>query len=267
LDGLVGHGVEDRAAHHPVRAHAALIASRQLRHLALQLPLGLGDVAGVLAEDAAGGHLVQVVPLAPVVGLERRDLPLLVRQPRQHAAFDVRQVGDDQLGALGRDQRAAHGEGAALADVVPDQVLAVGLHGGDGGRLHLVVEPVRRARQVLRLEQPAGIAPSARRAAELDQAAQAAVPVRGVEQHLVLGRARRGRLLPYLQQLAHLRIEVTAEQVAERAARQVLGLEAVGILEVIEQALALRGGRDAATRQSGGTSGQRSSSSVESSES
>ena len=265
MDGLVRHRVEHLAAHLAIRAHAALIASGQLGHLALKLALGLGDEARIFAEDAAGGDLVQVVPLAPVVGLERGDLPVLAGQPRQHAAFDVGQIGDDQLGALGGDQRPAHGEGAALADVVPNQVLAVLLHGGDRGRLHLVVEPVGAAREVLRLEQAAGVTPSARRAAELDQAAQAAVLVRGVDQDTVLGRARRGRLLPDLQQLAHLWIEVAVEQVAERAARQILGLEAVGILEVVEQALALRGRRDAAAGQIGCTSGQRSSSSIESS--
>ena len=234
MDGLVGHRVEDRAAHLAVRADAALIASRQLGHLALKLPLGLGDVTGVFAEDAAGGDLVQVVAVAPVVGLERLDLPLLVRQPRQDAPFDVGQVGDDQLLALGGDQRAAHGESAALTYVVPDQMLAIRLHGRDRDRLHVIVEPSRRARQVLRLEQPAGVAPGTRRAAELGQAAQAAIPVGGVKQHLILGWAGRGGLLAYLQQLTHLRIKIPVEQVAERGARQVLGLEAVGVLEVVE---------------------------------
>ena len=187
-DRVVVHGVEHVTAHLAVGTEAAAVASGQLRHLALRLALALRDVVRVLAEDAPGGHLVQVRPFAPVVQLERLDLPVFARQPRQHAPFDVRQVGDDQFAARGSQQRPPYGEGAALADVVVDDVFAVVLEGRDSGLLHVTVEPVGRARQVLGLKDTARVAPSARGPTELDRAAQASVARRCVDQHLVLGR-------------------------------------------------------------------------------
>ena len=258
LDGLITHRVKDRPTHLPIGTDAALIPSSEFGHLALELALALRDVARIFVEDASGCHLVQVVPVAAIIGLEGGNLPVLARQPCQHAPFDVRQVGDDQLLTHRRDQRAAHAEGATLANVVPDDVFAVRLEGSHGRLLHDVVEPVRRAGQVLRLEQPTGIAPGARRAAELDQAAQATVTRRAVQKHSVLGGAGRCGLLADLQQLTHLRIEIPTEQIAEGGARQIFRLEVEPVLEMVKQALALRGRRDAASGQMGCTRGQSS---------
>ena len=144
-DGLVVHCVEHRPAHLAVGTEAAAIASRQFGNLTLRLALGLRHVEWILTQDAPGGDLVQVRTLAAIVGLKGLYLPLLAGHPSQHAPLDVRQVGDDQLLTLGGDQTAAHSEGAALADVVVNEVFAVGLEGRDGGLLHVTVEPVGRA--------------------------------------------------------------------------------------------------------------------------
>ena len=174
-DGVVVHCVEHRAAHLAVGTEAAAIASGQFGNLTLRLPLGLRHVEWVFIQDATGGNLVQIRALAAIVSLEGLDLPLLAGHPCQHAPLDVGQVGDDQLLALGGDQTPAHGKGAALAYVVVNDVLAVGLEGGDGGLLHVTVEPVWRSGQVLRLEDPPGVTACAPRAAELYRPAQAAV--------------------------------------------------------------------------------------------
>ena len=266
-DALVIHGVEDRAAHRPVRAQPAAVASGQFRHLALRLPLFLRHIDRVFAEDASGGHLVQVWPLSAIVQLERLDLPVLARQPRQHAPLDVREVGDDQLVARCGHQTAAHGEGAPLADVVVDHILAVVLEGRDRGLLHLAVEPVGRAREVLRLEDAPRVATGARRSAELDRAAQATVVRCRVDQGAVLSGAGGCGLLPDFQKLARQRVEVALQQLLNSRLREVFRLNAALVAQEGEQGRALRRGRHSTTRQSGGTSGQRSRSSFESSDS
>ena len=266
LDSLVVHSLEDWAAHDTVRADAALIASGEFWGLALQLTLFLGHVGRILAEDLARRHLVQVMPLAAIIGLEGLNLPILTGQPRQHATLNVRQVGDDELLALWRDQGAAHGHAAALADIVPDEVVRVGLEGAHGDVLHLLVEPVGRAWQVLRLEYPPRVTRRACSARELDRAAQAAVRRGGVDQGLVLRWAGRRGLLAHLKQLTHLRIQITAQRGLKRALGQVVEVEARPA-QILNHAPALRGALHRAVGQSFDTSGQSSESSVESSES
>ena len=144
-DLLVAHRVELRAAHLAVGTEAAAVSSGQFRHLALRLTLRLRDVERILAENAPSGDLVQICALAAIISLEGLDLPLLARHPRKDAALDVRQVGNGKLLALGCDQTTANGEGAALTDIVVNDVLAVRLERDDGLLLRHAVEPVRRA--------------------------------------------------------------------------------------------------------------------------
>ena len=237
-----------------------------MAHRAIASLLVLDDDSRVNAERLGICQHVQVVPNAAVEVIERVDLPLLAGEPRQHATLDVRQVGDHQLLARLGHEAASHGAGAEFGHVVDQQILAVQLHRGNAGLDVLGLE--ERPRQVLRLEQAPGVAAGARGAAELDDAAQASVAAGGVDDDAIFGRRRGGRLLPYLQQLARLRVQALALQDAgDRGLGQVFDVELHDLVEVLQQLGALRQAADSAARQMSATNGQRSRSSLESSES
>ena len=142
-----------------------MVAASEFGHLAADLSLVLGDVLGLLVQDAGRSDFVEVVADAFVERGERLNLPRLPGQPREHAAFDVGQVGDDQLLARRGHDAPTDGRGDQVHDVVEQQVLGVGLHSRDA----LLHGPALDdgTGKVLRLKHAAAEAACAGRAAEL----------------------------------------------------------------------------------------------------
>ena len=134
-----------------------------------------------------------------VKGVERFELPRLAREPREHAALDVGQIGDDQLPPGRGDDAPADRVARQLHDVVGHQVGDPGLDRGDA-----VLDffgPDGWPRKVLRLEGPSRPSPGAAGAVELQRAAHAAVDVHSAHEGKVLARARGARLQSDREQL------------------------------------------------------------------
>ena len=189
------------------------------------LPLVLVDIVGLDAEGLAVRQLVQVGAGPLIEVAEGLELPLLVGQPRLHPALDVGQVGHHQLAALGRHDAATDGRAGQLHHVVGDQVGAPRLERRDALLDDRLLE--RGPGQVLGLEEPPGPAASARRAVELQGAAQAAISAGAPAQHLVLAGAGGAGLQPHREQLTQRRVDVRAQQLFHRGHLEVGHVDAV----------------------------------------
>ncbi|WP_419653956.1 hypothetical protein ACN3VN_04240 [Xylella fastidiosa] len=120
-----------------------------------------------------------VHPLARIKLTKRVQLGGFTGQPRQHAAFNVGQIGHDQLFIFWRNQTTAQRAAGQRHDIVKDQIHTTGFHGINANRDHFLAE--RGARQVVRLEQPPCPAPGATGPIELQRAAQAAIAAGAVQ--------------------------------------------------------------------------------------
>ena len=86
---------------------APLIARCQVRHLAESVAVLFLNLPGVAADDADGRYVVEVGAGAGVVILECLQFPFFLRDPGEHPALDVGEVGHGQLLARGRDHTPA----------------------------------------------------------------------------------------------------------------------------------------------------------------
>jgi hypothetical protein len=110
------------------------------------LSLLLADLVGTGAKALGVGQFVDVGAFTSVECAERFQFPTFAGQPSDASALNVGQVGDAQLPARWRDDRAADAIAGQAHHVVVTQVCDPSLQRGDADGLRFGVEPVRASR-------------------------------------------------------------------------------------------------------------------------
>ena len=151
-------------------ANAATVSHGELQDFA-DLPLRFGHVFRGAAERPGVRCFVDIRALAAVESAERLHFPRLPCKPGEHASLDIAEVSDGEDLLRGRDHASADAGGGSGEDVVIEQRSAVRLKSEDR-RVHLFAVELS-AREILRLEEAARPAASARGSAKLKASAEA----------------------------------------------------------------------------------------------